>query len=142
MDKGFVATASTTIRARASQVWEALTDPATVKQYFFGTDVASDWTPGSPIVFTGEWQGTRYEDKGTILRAEPERFLQYTHWSNLSGLPDTPEHYHTITIQLTAHGAETIVSLTQDNNPTEEARGHSQANWERVLAGLKSLLEA
>jgi uncharacterized protein YndB with AHSA1/START domain len=141
MDKGFVTKASITIGAPAAEVWTALTDPALVKQYFFGTDVVSDWKPGRPIVFRGEWQGQRYEDKGVILKADPERILQYTHWSNLSGLPDTPENYHTVTIELTAQGPATAVSLSQDNNPTEQARDHSQKNWESILAALKELLE-
>ena len=141
MDKGFVAKASVTIDAPAAEVWNALTDPALIKQYFFGTDVASDWNPGSPIVFSGEWQGKRYEDKGVILQAEPERLLQYTHWSNLSGLPDTPENYHTVTISLADQGPRTVLTLSQDNNPTVQARDHSQGNWETILAGLKTLLE-
>lgn len=141
MHKGFVAKTSVTIDAPTADVWKALTDPVMVKQYFFGTDVESDWTPGSPIVFRGEWQGKRYEDKGVILKAEPERLLQYTHWSNLSGLPDIPENYHTVTIALTAQGPRTVLTLSQDNNATEQARDHSQANWESLLTALKQLLE-
>ncbi|HEY3248465.1 MAG TPA: SRPBCC domain-containing protein [bacterium] len=142
MDKGFVAEASRTINAPAARVWNALVDPAMIKQYLFGTDVVSNWKPGSPIVFRGEWQGKTYEDKGMILRVEPQRVLQYTHWSNLSELPDTPENYHTVTIELDAEGSQTRVSLSQDNNPTEQARDHSQKNWDTILAGLKSVLEA
>jgi hypothetical protein len=33
------------------------------------------------------------------------------------------------------------VSLTQDNNSSEEAAEHSQANWEKMLAGLKQVVE-
>jgi len=33
------------------------------------------------------------------------------------------------------------VSLSQDNNPTEEARVHSEKNWETMLVDLKQLLE-
>ncbi len=142
MDKGFVAEASTTINAPVARVWGALIDPAMIKQYLFGTDVVSEWKPGSSIVFRGEWQGKTYEDKGVILKMEPQRLLQYTHWSNLSGLPDTAENYHTVTIELDAQGTQTRVSLSQDNNPTEQARDHSEKNWETVLAGLTQLLEA
>lgn len=89
----------------------------------------------------GEWQGRSYEDKGVILRFEPTRLLQYSHFSPLSGLPDTPEHYHTVTIELSDEGNRTRVSLTQDNNPSEEAREHSERNWQLMLAGLKELVE-
>ena len=36
---------------------------------------------------------------------------------------------------------ETHVSLSQDNNPTEEAAEHSRANWEKMLSALKEVVE-
>ena len=51
------------INAPAAQVWKALTDPAIIKQYFFGTNVETDWKKGSPITWTGEWEGKTYQDK-------------------------------------------------------------------------------
>lgn len=33
------------------------------------------------------------------------------------------------------------VVLTQDNNPTEEAREHSKKNWEQMLTALKEIVE-
>ncbi len=141
MDKGLVAQASTTIDAPAAEVWDALTDPAKIKQYMFGTTVNSRWETGSPIVWKGEWKGQTYEDKGVILRLEPTRVLQYTHFSPLSGLPDVPENYHTVTIDLSPQGTQTLVALSQDNNATEQAREQSEANWRTMLADLKALLE-
>src|SRR5688572_2009502 len=119
-DKNLVANATTTIGAPKARVWEALTNPAIVKQYMFGTTVTSDWKKGSPITWKGEWQGKAYEDKGVIQEIEPERRLQYTHFSPLAGLPDQPENYHTVTIDLSEDGSRTNVSLSQDNNPTAE----------------------
>ena len=84
-----------------------------------------------------EW----HEDKGVILQLKPGRTLQYSHFSPLSGLPDKPENYHTITIELSANGNQTFVSLTQDNNATEGARAHSEKNWGMMLAALKKFLE-
>jgi uncharacterized protein YndB with AHSA1/START domain len=107
----------------------------------FGTNVASDWKEGSPIVWKGEWKGKAYEDKGVILKLQPERMLQYSHFSPLSGQPDKPENYHTVTIELSSDEAKTLVSLSQDNNPTEEARKHSEENWKTMLANLKKFLE-
>jgi len=141
-ESDLVARSSITINAPLERVWNALVTPAAIKQYMFGTDVASDWKEGSPIVWKGEWEGRRYEDKGIIRQFKPQRMLQYTHFSPLSGLPDKPENYHTVTIELSAAGNRTSVSLAQDNNATEEARQHSAKNWERMLAGLKKLLES
>jgi uncharacterized protein YndB with AHSA1/START domain len=107
----------------------------------FGTNVVSDWKEGSPIVWKGEWQGKKYEDKGVILKLEPEHLIQYSHFSPLSGKPDLAENYHTVTIELSGDKAQTHISLSQDNNPTEQARKHSEKNWVMMLASLKELLE-
>ena len=89
----------------------------------------------------GEWQGKSYEDKGIILQVRPEHRLQYSHYSPLSGFPDTPEHYHTVTIDLTGNGTRTEVMLAQDHNVTEAARVHSEKNWKMMLDGLKKYVE-
>ncbi len=136
-----IAKAAVTIDAPAAKVWEALVSPDAIKQYMFGTNVTTDWREGSPIVWKGEWKGKAYEDKGVLLEVKPERTLKYSHFSPLSGLPDKPENYHTVTIELSPEGNQTEVSLSQDNNPTEEAREHSEKNWEMMLAGLKKYLE-
>ena len=141
VDNSLVAKASTKIKAPAAKVWRALVTPEEIERYMFGTTVVSDWKEGAPISWKGEWKGKRYEDKGTILRFEPERVLSYSHFSPLAGLPDRPENYHTVTIELAEQGAQTEVTLTQDNNPNEEARAHSEENWRNMLHGLKGLLE-
>ena len=125
MDKNLIARASVTINAPSEIVWDALVNPEAIKQYMFGTNVVSDWREGSPIIWQGEWQGRAYEDKGVILQRKPGRTLQYSHFSPLSGLPDKPESYHTVTIELSDEGDQTRVLLAQDNNLTEQAREHS-----------------
>ncbi len=141
MDQNLIASASTTIHAPAARVWEALTKPEIIKQYFFGSNIVTDWKVGSPIYYRGEWQGKPYEDKGVLKAVEPERRLVATHWSPLSGVPDTPENYHTVTYMLDGHGDTTDVTITQDHNASEEERQHSEQNWKMVLEGLKKLLE-
>src|SRR6202521_3912762 len=126
MPKNIIARTSISIAAPVDRVWDALVNPQLIKQYMFGTTFVSDWPPGSPIIWKGEWKGKPYEDKGKILQIEPRRLLQYSHYSPLSGLPDTPENHHTVTIELSAEGAQTRVSLSQDNNPSEDAREHSE----------------
>ena len=68
---------SITINAPAAKVWRALTDAAIVKQYFFGTNVKSDWKKGSPIIWEGEWEGRTYQDTGTILDIDPGKYIKY-----------------------------------------------------------------
>jgi len=137
----YVATAETEIDAPRDKVWTALTDPQQIKEYMFGSEVVTDWKQGSPIVWKGEYEGNKYEDKGEIVEIEPERRLKVTHFSPLSGQEDRPENYHTLLYELEEREGRTRVSLSQDNNASKEAAEHSQANWEKMLAGLKQVAE-
>ncbi len=141
MDKNLIARASITINAPTAKVWDALVNPQAIKQYMFGTNVVTDWREGSPILWKGEWQGKPYEDKGVILQFKPGHTIQYTHFSPLSGVPDKPENYHTVTVELSGEGNRTRVSLAQDNNSTEQEREHSEKNWEMMLTALKKFVE-
>jgi uncharacterized protein YndB with AHSA1/START domain len=141
MSKNLVAKATTSIGATRREVWNALVTPASIKQYMFGADVESDWREGSAIKWTGEVKGKKYEDKGVILKFEPELRLQYSHFSPLSGKPDMAENYHTVSISLAGTGNETEVSLSQDNNVDEKSRKDSETNWGAMLEGLKKYVE-
>ena len=138
---GRVATAEAEINAPRSEVWRALTDPDQIEKYMFGSRVQTDWKPGSPITWTGEYEGRKYEDKGEILEVVQERRLKVTHFSPLSGEEDAPENYHTLVYELTENNGTTHVSLSQDNNSSEEAAEHSRENWEKMLGGLKEVVE-
>lgn len=141
MAKGLVARAAMTMNVDADRVWSALTDPAQIKVYLFGTDAVSDWQVGSSITYTGEWQGKSYEDKGVVLEAEPGKKLVSTYWSGMSGKPDVPENYVTVTYELHPQEDATEVVILQDGNANEEAQQGAQANWETVLGSMKTMLE-
>jgi uncharacterized protein YndB with AHSA1/START domain len=140
--RGQVATAETEIHAPRSTVWRALTDPDQIQKYMFGSTVETDWKPGSRITWKGEYEGKKYEDKGEILEVVEGRRLKVTHFSPLSGEEDAPENYHTLVYELEENDGTTHVSLSQDNNRSEEAAEHSRANWEKMLSGLKQVVEA
>jgi uncharacterized protein YndB with AHSA1/START domain len=141
MNKTFLAKAAITIHAPASKVWDALTKPDLIKQYLFGTEVTTDWQVGGPITYKGEWNGKAYEDKGKVLQIETEKLLVSTFWSSLSGLADIPENYKTVRYELSAEGRETKLTITQDNNDSQEEANHSEQNWRMVLEGIKKLLK-
>ena len=138
---GHVATASTRIEATRDRVWEALTDPAQVKQYMFGAEVDSDFRPGSPITWRGEWEGKAFEDKGEVIAAEPGRLLEVTHFSSMSGKDDRPENYHRVRYELSERDGRTSVALSQDGNGTAEEAEHATKNWQAMLDGLKQVAE-
>lgn len=73
MPKNLVAEAKLEMKASPSHIWTALTDPKQVKQYYFNTDLETDWAVGSPMTFSGEWNDQAYQDLGTVEEFEPER---------------------------------------------------------------------
>jgi uncharacterized protein YndB with AHSA1/START domain len=136
-----VATAEVEVNAPVDRVWTALTDPDQISQYMFGSVVSTDWQVGSPITWKGEFDGKPYEDHGEIVRVEPQRQLVVTHFSPMSGQPDRPENYHTLTYTLESRGDRTELSLSQDHNASEEEAAHSRQNWESMLVELKGVVE-
>ena len=142
MSKKFVAEKSIEINASRDAVWQALTDPEQVKEYMHGTTIASDWKVGSPITWSGEWKGTSYQDKGTVLAFEPEKELSTTYWSSMGGKEDKPENYYTVTYTLEGSNGKTTLTLHQDGNETQEAADTmAENNWGPVLEGLKAVAE-
>jgi uncharacterized protein YndB with AHSA1/START domain len=132
---------SISIDAPAEKVWQAITTPAMIKQWFFGVDTETDWKVGSQLVHRGEYQGKPYVDKGEILEFEPPARLVHTHWSDVSGKPDAPEHYQEVAWELSGRDGTTELTITEQNLPSEEAKATSEASWKTVLGNLKQLLE-
>ncbi|HEY8720382.1 SRPBCC family protein [Pengzhenrongella sp.] len=135
---GYLATATVDIAATPEKVWATLVDPEQVREYMFGSEVVTDWRPGSPILFRGQWQGKSYEDKGIIDTVDEPHLLRYTHYSPLSGAPDVPESYHTLTFTLEEIPTGTLLTLTQDNNDTEEAASHSTGMWNQLVGAVRA----
>ena len=129
------------INAPVSNVWQALTDPALIKEYLFGTNAITDWKKRSSITYRGEWEGKQYEDKGVIVDIIPQRLLHTTYWSPLGGTEDKPENYANVIYELKPDGDKTIVTLVQDNIADEAGVKHMEKNWSIVLQGMKKLLE-
>ena len=134
--------ASVQIAAPPQRVWEALTTPAQIKQWFFGVETQTDWQVGSRLVHRGEYQGKPYEDSGEIVQIEPPRVLVHTHWSPMSGLPDRPEHHQRVTWTLDGSDGTTTLTVAEDNLPSDEAKAISDQSWPQALQNLRELVES
>ena len=132
---------SIAIDAPIDDVWAVITKPDQIEKWFFGVKTESDWEVGSSLVHRGEWQGKPYVDKGEILRIDPPKLLVHTHWSDVSGTPDAPEHYQEVTWALEEQGDGTVLTVSERNLPSDEAKQVSDQSWAMVLENLKQLLE-
>jgi uncharacterized protein YndB with AHSA1/START domain len=138
---GFTAIASILLKASPQRVWRALTDPADIREYLFGTTATSDFRKGSSITYTGEWEGKKYEDKGNIIEIRENEVLHTTYFSSMSGLEDKPENYNNVIYKIIPTEDQVILTVVQDNCRDEKTRDHSESNWQYVLQSLKKLVE-
>ena len=129
------------INAPIEKVWEGLTDPEIVKQYFFGTHLEADWKIGGKITFSGEWEGHKYKDGGNITALDAPKYLEYTYWSSMSGTEDKPENYNNVSYDLSEENGVTTLIILQDGVKNQEAADHSSDNWKKVFDGLKKIIE-
>lgn len=140
MITGNLSTYKTTINASVEKVWEALINPEMVKQYFFGSSQETDWKIGSSILWTGEYEGTKYIDKGKVLEFLPNDKLSYSYLSSWSGLDDKPENYLLVIYEVKPVEVGTELTIIQSNYDEDKAK-HSAENWETVIDGLKKIVE-
>ena len=141
MEQRLVSRSNTIINAPVNKVWEALTNPALIKEYLFGTNTITDWKKGSPITYEGEWEGKTYKDKGVIVDIIPEKLLHTTYWSSMGGKEDKPENYNNVLYEVKPQGGGTLITISQDNIADEKQLEHVNQNWGMVLDKMKKMLE-
>jgi uncharacterized protein YndB with AHSA1/START domain len=126
------------IRTTPEKLWQALTDGAVTKKYFFGEEIHSDWKPGS------EWYSTspegRRDVEGKVLECDPQRRLVIT-WHILYD-PELSKEVSRVTYLIDRRGEMCKLSVTHDVADAPKTAGHvSQNGWQWVTSSLKSLLE-
>lgn len=141
LDQSLQVNASIPIAAAVGNVWDALTNPESIKQYFFGAETITDWKVGSDIVFQGEFNGQRWQDKGRVLEAHQNALLRYSYWSGFCGLADLPENYGMVTYALKAFDQGTVLTVTQRGYANQESQQNSAKGWNTVLNQIKSIAE-
>jgi uncharacterized protein YndB with AHSA1/START domain len=141
VSKELISKSSIEINASSPKIWESLVKPELAKEYLFGAEIVTDWKVGSPITFKGEFNGNKYEEKGVLLNVEPNTQLQYSHWSHFDGLPDTSENYRTWTFDIIEKNGMTLLTISEDNIPTEKQKNRSDEFWKEALLKIKRIVE-
>jgi len=136
----------TYIRSTPEKVWAALTDPRTVRKFWFGMNVACDFKPGSP--WSLSFEDGRVADTGEILEAEPPRRL-VIRWRNEFRPELKAEGFSRCTMSIET--AEyypgmggTAVKLTIQHEIEGTGGKFIEAvsgGWPKVISNLKSYLE-
>ena len=129
------------ILAPAEKVWQALTSPALVKQWQYGSDLLTTWEVGTPIVFRNEWNGQVFEQTGTVLEFSPVSRLKYSLFVPRPDLQDIPEHHFFMIYELAeSDGTTSLLVRQEDPRPSlpDESGGGDGPD---VLSILKELVE-
>jgi uncharacterized protein YndB with AHSA1/START domain len=129
------------INASPLKVWDVLTNPAMIKQFFTGAQTITNWQIGSEIVFIHWYEEKEFRNKGTILQFLPNKVLSYTYWTAFSNTEDKPENYTTITYTLEEMNGKTKLSLAQTNFKNAAWYEGLQAGWDIVLIKIKEMAE-
>lgn len=132
------------INAPASRVWHILTTPELMKKWMMPDielTIVTDWGIGNPITIYGNMNGKNFENKGLVLKFDPEKTLQYTHLSSISRLPDRPENHAIFEFQLQPVEDQTILKFTLSNLPTDSVDKHLTFYWNITLEILKKSIE-
>lgn len=142
LNQNLVATGTVTINATPEQVWNVLTTPSLIAEFLYGTETVTDWVPGHPIVFQGEYEGHKYRDAGTVLEFTPHSKIRYSYWSGFSGLPELPENHSEIEYLLEPESTGiTKFSWIQKGYVAEANRDHTQQSMPAFLEQIKVIAE-
>ncbi len=127
--------------ARA-RVFAALTEPDLVRVWQYGSVLETDWTPGSPVRFTSEWEGRALAQWGTVLAFEPPRRVAYSLFAPRDDLEDRPEHRFTMTYELEDLPGGTRLTIRHDDpRPGADEDESSGDPEDPALRALRALLE-
>jgi uncharacterized protein YndB with AHSA1/START domain len=132
----------THIAATPEKLWQALTDGALTRKYWYGRRVESDWKVGSPVTFWYEAaDGEAVSDRGIVLESRRPRRLSYTfHVEFIDELRDA--HPSRVTFEIEPGGDEVKLTLTHDGfEPGSKILEACRSGWPAILGSLKSLLE-
>lgn len=138
----------TYIRTTPEKLWAALTNPQTIKKYWFGMMVECDWKPGSP--WRLKFEDGRTADTGEILEADPPRRLVIGKWQNqfkpelnAAGMSRCTMEIEMANYYPSFGGKAVKLTITHEpeaeqGTPLIEA---VSGGWPKVVSNLKSLLE-
>jgi uncharacterized protein YndB with AHSA1/START domain len=137
----------TYIRTTPEKLWSALTDPQTIRKYWFGITAECDWKPGSP--WSLKFEDGRTADAGEILESVPPKRL-VIHWQNQFKPELKAAGYTRCTMEIEIaeyypnHDAK-AVKLTITHEAETELGGPMieavSGGWPKIMSNIKSLLE-
>jgi len=129
----------TYVKTTPDRLWEALTDPDFVAQYWLGNRPEADWRLG------GSWKllfpDGRIADQGEIVAFEPPKRLGIR-WRNEWKPEFNAEGYSVCMMELEPVGEGVKLSVTHSiERADSQFIAAVSGGWPKILSNLKSLIE-
>ena len=130
----------TYIAAAPDRVWQALTDPAFSKQYFFG--FAVDVEPKAGRAFFMRYPDGRVHIRGEVVEWSPPRRFSCT-WlvEGMKEFGELPECLVTYDIEDAGGSVQLTVTESHSWDIPEAILAGGRSGWPAILSSLKSMLE-
>ena len=129
----------TFIDAPRKKVWQALTDPAFTKNYWFNTEVQSDWKVGSKVSYVLK-DGVAAVS-GEVVKIDEPNELVYTFQAHAH--EEAKDEVTTVQFLLEKAGETTKLSVRHYDFEEGTKLLESISNgWPLILSGLKTYLES
>ena len=124
------------VTASPEEAWAALTDPATVRRYYYETTPRTTWEVGSRIDFVDDAGDVQLT--GEILEFDPPHRLAHTFVATWYGGSDDQGSLHW---EVAASGTGTSITLVHRGVRAESREGSETADGSRYLIeALRDLL--
>lgn len=125
----------TPIRTTAAKLWEALTQPDFIRQYWFGRSNTSTWKEGE-VIESRSPEG-ELEWHGRILKCVVEKEVVFT----FDHMTDEPPSKVSFLIEALADGMQQLTVIHEDFPMVSVIRDQVSNGWPGIIDGIKSLLE-
>jgi uncharacterized protein YndB with AHSA1/START domain len=126
------------IQATPEEVWQALTDPIKTRAYYYGTEILSDWQPGSR--WTSESGDELYLEGELIEIDPPRRIVQTFHVTgDEPAAADAPSR---VTWEVSSEIEGVTRVRVVHEGMGQATRDYTDGGWEHILQGLKGVAEA
>jgi uncharacterized protein YndB with AHSA1/START domain len=126
------------VQATPEEVWDALTNPAKTRGYYYGTDILSDWQPGSR--WTSE-SGDELYLEGELIEVDPPRRIVQTFGVAIEE-PAASDPPSRVTWEVIAVDTGTTRVRMIQEGMGHATREYVDGGWEHILSGLKRVVES
>ena len=135
------------IDAEPLKVWQTLTQPEYVKNYFYGSLLKTSWEEGSSIAFYNDQEDQPLKlVHGKVLKYKKEKILSHTLFPSTATYKDQLKNHLTVTYKLQDLIGKTQLIIEQSGFERVE-QGYSRyqssiIGWDHSLPLIKEIAES